>query len=101
MTVNVESGRKTMADTTLDGHRDCVKGSAPSVKYSHYHLDLNATGLVRCLACLGTVVFHIMFYAAEAHDDGQAMDEGLQQKTWLSVLFNPEPPMQAFMCLTG
>lgn len=62
---------------------------------------LDPTCDVRCLACIGVVVFHIAYYVAHAAEDKHAINSALAQHLWFIFLFNPEPAMQAFMCLTG
>lgn len=56
---------------------------------------------LRCLACLGVVVFHIAWYIAVASDDRHEIDDALAGRSWFTLVYNAEPPMQTFMCLTG
>ena len=55
---------------------------------------------MRCLACVGIVLFHLAWYAGLAADDKIAADGTLARQTWLTVILNPELSMQTFMCLT-
>lgn len=64
-------------------------------------LWLDPTCGVRCLACMAIVVFHITWYVARAAEDKHAIDVTLAEHPWFTFLHNPEPAMQAFMCLTG
>lgn len=72
----------------------------PSAKLQS-NVRLDPTCGIRCLACMGVVVFHIAWYVARAAEDKHAMDAALAQQPWFTYLYNPEPPLQAFMCLTG
>ena len=67
----------------------------------HNRIDLDPTCLPRCLACVSIVVFHVAWYVGLASDDKPSMDAALARQAWLAVVFNPEPAMQTFMCLTG
>lgn len=62
---------------------------------------LDPTCGIRCLACIGVVVFHIAWYVGRAAEDKHAIDGALAQHLWFTILYNPEPALQAFMCLTG
>ncbi len=67
----------------------------------HDRAFLDPTCFLRCAACLGIVVLHVLWFVGLAADDKHAIDTALAQHTWITVVFNAEPHMQSFMCLTG
>lgn len=84
------------SNDTVDGR---TTNTEPSRKPQN-KIFLDSTCLLRSFACLGIVVYHLACYVGIGLDDGQAMDAALS-KGWLAVIFNSEPSMQTFMCLTG
>ena len=95
---------KTGGDLMLGG-KECGSrtseiGTLPSAKLGNL-LYLDPTCLLRCLACFGVVMFHVSWYVGRGAEDKHAFDTALGRNMWLVMLFNPEPAMQAFLCLTG
>lgn len=91
--------------TMVNGQSTCSStqrfdGTKPSAKL-HSKIWLDPTCGVRCLACVGVVIFHLAWYLGAASEDKHAMDKALAQRPWFTFIFNPDPAMQAFMCLTG
>lgn len=94
-------GQKDMNDgKAIFGSTQGFDGTKPSAEL-HSRIWLDPTCGVRCLACVGVVIFHMAWYTGLASDDKHAMEKALAQHPWFTFVFNPEPPMQAFMCLTG
>jgi hypothetical protein len=84
---------------TYDSRTDLDVGT-PSAKL-HNSVFLEPTSFLRCLACVAIVTIHVFWYVALATEDRHGIDVALADQTWLTVIFNPEPPMQTFMCLSG